>query len=885
MKQLPMVFLVLYFAAVFSILPDMKLTASHQIKKNTIRIVIPITDASAAEKKQGIVSFFEKNVHEQSPEAELVIRTSKAKILCTIYLPARSDTKDFQREFRSLLSSGKFRSVAGNNRAEILTENRILTPADLIVSFPAAFQQEIIDFTAEISGMIDVSVAKINNAKKDIDNFTISPELLTARKIDLPAIFNLHAGTPILARTTPFTSRYPMELNEVLYDSGRTGQSFNTFVNGSEAVFLSLRLKKSNSWLASGRRVNQIVEKYNHGSIIYDRTAEYRSYLREVILSFVTATAIVFTLTLFLSKDVKRGFLISGAIPFSFMATLVASTVTGCGIGISTLTSLILCSGLLVDMGIVMHEVRNRKTGRIIITASTLTTLAVFLPLFSFPGTSPLAESFILTAVSSLSASWIYALVYLPLFYSPSEKYPGYSNPGTTPKHQLVLLRPVYQVVKLKHLVMFSLSVFLLYPLLTAGGVDEQNPGFIRRTVHMPAGTTTETSCNRLLPLSHYIREKNEEVISLASCRGSVFEITLIPDNRRMLENISTLVESYVKRIPEADLLPSEGFQSRLRLPIYLLLHEQNTDRLNSIKQLVGRINRLESVEQSYLPTQSGDRHMIIDVEQKTAFRNGIRPSEILQTLQLAVSGVIFQQEVEDSTGKAGPLFTIPFPDPASIKNIFGSVRHPIGKAAAIVEYPAPIPGIRINGQPATKLFVYIERKNLHRFFTEMENANIPYLPEPSLNRLKTRTQDFIRSIIFAVFIVSGFLFLVIKEKGKILVILLMIPAALFFPLTFSIIYSIPLTDFQLVALLFVSGLTVNHGILIRLNAGGIRTIRTISFSTLTSVLAVLPLFAVHPTLNDPVISASLTVAIGVTGSFIAALLFFPFLSDSENSF
>jgi len=188
-------------------------------------------------------------------------------------------------------------------------------------------------------------------------------------------------------------------------------------------------------------------------------------------LGGLLATAILF---LFL-KDVRSTLMIGLSIPISIMATFALMYQTDLTLNIMSLGGIALGIGMLVDNSIVVLEAidRHKRSGlelaeavyrgtrevSLAVTASTLTTVAVFLPLVFVEGVAgQLFKDQALTITYSLLASLVIALTVLPMlmavrFRRPEELYvpePAATNTAPTerPLSRRALLRPLQRTVR-----------------------------------------------------------------------------------------------------------------------------------------------------------------------------------------------------------------------------------------------------------------------------------------------------------------------------------------------------------------------------------------------------------------------------------------------------
>ncbi len=153
-----------------------------------------------------------------------------------------------------------------------------------------------------------------------------------------------------------------------------------------------------------------------------------RNVLNAAVLGGLLATVILF---LFL-RDLRSTVIIGLSIPISILATFAAMYQTGITLNIMSLGGVALGVGMLVDNSIVVLEAvarHRREGGRLAdqvyrgtkevgmaVTASTLTTVAVFLPLVFVEGIAgQLFTDQALTITYSLLASLLVAMTFIPM--------------------------------------------------------------------------------------------------------------------------------------------------------------------------------------------------------------------------------------------------------------------------------------------------------------------------------------------------------------------------------------------------------------------------------------------------------------------------------------
>lgn len=210
-------------------------------------------------------------------------------------------------------------------------------------------------------------------------------------------------------------------------------------VNGQPAVTLEVTKRVGENIIATIEQVKGIVEQVQPNwpeaiEVTYtqDQSVQIEQQLDDLFNSVLLATLLVFIVIVW-ALGVRSAILVGLAIPSSFLAGILVLSMLGITLNIVVLFALILCVGMLVDGAIVVTEYADRRmsegANRKIayreaatrmawpITASTATTLAVFMPLLFWPGIAGEFMGYLpKTVLITLTASLVMALVAVPAF-------------------------------------------------------------------------------------------------------------------------------------------------------------------------------------------------------------------------------------------------------------------------------------------------------------------------------------------------------------------------------------------------------------------------------------------------------------------------------------
>ncbi len=182
--------------------------------------------------------------------------------------------------------------------------------------------------------------------------------------------------------------------------------------------------------------------------VMYDQSTFITQAISNLASTALTATLLAFGVLLFFLRSPRGASIAGSAIPISIVVTFAVMHYFDVDLNMISLAGLALAVGMLVDNSIVVLEniYRHRTLGDsaidaavngagevgMAITASTLTTLAVFVPILFVPGLAgQLFREMVLTIVFSLIVSLFVALSLVPLLSSFAHKLVPAHKKGT----------------------------------------------------------------------------------------------------------------------------------------------------------------------------------------------------------------------------------------------------------------------------------------------------------------------------------------------------------------------------------------------------------------------------------------------------------------------
>ncbi len=396
-------------------------------------------------------------------------------------------------------------------------------------------------------------------------------------------------------------------------------QRQHIWTNGSPAVMLMVQKQSDANTVTVCRNVisrfDEIEAELPKGvsiEIFWDQSDFINRSMSNLGTTAIQAIFLAFLVLLLFLRNFRSSIIVAVSIPVSMVVTFAVMDQAGLTLNIISMAGLALAVGLLVDNSIVVLEsiFRYREMGEkandaankgasevaMAITASTLTTLSVFVPVLFVPGIAgEMFREMVITICFSLAVSLIVALTLIPLlssrFLSLADKNivkKGFwRRLGDSIGSRIDRFRDRYVGIlkwSLHHRwrvmiivgVMFFLSIGLLMQL---GGefLPDNDDGFVAVTVDRSAGTSLEQMASTMKKVTNIIQEsvpeaemvyanfgQGEGMMALFSSRSSAegdatIRLTKLTKRERSKFEIQDELREKFKKIPDATI----AFQDR----------------------------------------------------------------------------------------------------------------------------------------------------------------------------------------------------------------------------------------------------------------------------------------------------------------------------------
>lgn len=626
----------------------------------------------------------------------------------------------------------------------------------------------------------------------------------------------------------------------------------------------------------------------------------------------------IIILFIFLSSG-RSTFIISTAIPISIVITFAMMYFLGVGLNMISLMGLALGIGMLVDNSIVVLENIYRYKGMgyssvdaakkgvsevgLAIIASTLTSIAVFLPIVFLDGfAAQVFRDMSLTVTSSLIASLLIALTLVPMLSSRLLK----DREADSAKKKSKLVEKVLAIwdsafkyiedryrdmlrVCIKHRYKTALGALIIllltlstFPMLGMEFMPEIDEGKFKVKIELPSGTIIEETQDVLNDVDKMLATIPEIESKLVKIDGNTAEVNCDIGSRvdrdRTINEIMEQVRVGMKLVPGAEINVSavslgSGAGGGGSKPFSVEIYGDDYDTLvkisNDFSEIIQNIEGTREVSSSI---SDGGFESIIKVDREKASRYGLTVGSVATELRNAINGtsnstfkldgdevdirVVYDEEDRDSY-KA--IKDIPITTPSGKK-------IPLSEIAEIEKKPSPSEIKRVDQTRVATIESAIYGRDVNSIKKDANEAFKLYDMEPGYEfRYGTGISSMMESFVSlgGALIISIILiyFIMSAQFESFLypfIIMFSVPYALTGGIILLFLTGTPLSIVGIIGFIMLVGIVVNNAIVLieytnqlreegkslqeaLLIAGPIR-LKPILMTTLTTVLGMLPL-------------------------------------------
>ena len=578
-----------------------------------------------------------------------------------------------------------------------------------------------VSLSGGITNEVRITVDPVKLAGYGLTTSTLSG-LLAAENMNLPSGDLTQGNTTVAVRTIgEFTS--VQEINNLpiptstgavihLSDVAKVEQveadrdSF-TYINGEKGILLSVDKQSTANLVKVSQSLKDEIAKLqrDYPELEIDMLSDTSDYI-EMSLSNITETALLaaviafFVLLLFLKNAVTAG-IIAVSIPTSIMATFALMYVTDINMNMISMGGVAIGIGMLVDNSVVVldsiyqyyergytaaesAEIGAKEVSMAII-ASTLTTVAVFLPMALIGGTTgAMMKNLSFTIMYALIASVVVALTFVPMacalllkretktfvwknlkFLSFLDHWEGAID--TLSRKYEKLLK--WALRHRKKTVLTVLLVFILslcsIPLAGMDFMASMDEGVATISVDLPNGTDLDTTEETTLEVLYRLQDIPEADVVYANVGSGMLSsgtnsasITMnlvdAKDRKRSTEEVCDDIEKLLADIPGADITVSSSdsaMGSLASADVTMNVYGYDAATLVDVEdELVDKLSGVEGLSDVEGSTGDTVPEAKVTIGRAKASQYGITTASVAGALSTAISGSTATQYKLDGT-------------------------------------------------------------------------------------------------------------------------------------------------------------------------------------------------------------------------------------------
>ena len=422
--------------------------------------------------------------------------------------------------------------------------------------------------------------------------------------------------------------------------------------------------------------------------IIRDDSTEIRDTLSELKATMLQGLCLVICVLFVFLRSVRSTVIISISLPVAVLITIFAMYLCGFTLNMMSMTGLILGLGMILDASIVVLEnvYQHLDRGEVgkeaviegahemiaAITASTMTTVVVFLPFIFYKNqlemVGQILTDVIFTIIISVSISLFVAIFLVPVLatkYFPvkTKRKAVKVEEGKKPRVPFVeRFRNGYRGT-MRFAIKFRYLIILLIIAAFCGGLYMLSktriiymPGMVTNNITLSAtlapGTKLEETERFMLELEEIVKKEVKDYKYIITTSGSgtasysgeiSIELLSASERTETPDQVKDRLRKYFNKYPQAKLNFSSrrgGFSSTPTIKVQLAYEDINNVRAaaEEIMDLI-RLNMADSVTNTVLDLTDGLPQVEVVIDRQRAYDFGLSVSEIAQEVRNSIEG------------------------------------------------------------------------------------------------------------------------------------------------------------------------------------------------------------------------------------------------------
>ncbi len=732
-------------------------------------------------------------------------------------------------------------------------------------------------------------------------------------------------------------------------------------VGDVEAVEIAIYKEGDANIVTTARAVRDALPEVQHLvpegyrlTVLFDQSRFIEQALKEVRSAAVVGGALAVLVLLVFLRDIRSTIIIATSIPLSVLFAFMAMYRLDVSLNIMSLGGLTLGVGMLVDNAIVVLEsiYRKRQEGYGLtaaavegtsevggaVVASTLTTVAVFLPIIFVEGIAgALFGDMAITVTLSLLASLLVAVTLIPMLSAvggggrvkvsaAGSDVDAELRLGTVSRAYDRLLRGALRWRWLT--IAAAVAVFVVsvagVGLLQTALIPEISEGEFYFEATMPEGTPVEATDRAIRRMAAPLADNSDvEVyystagsrlvsggLSLSTTAEHYGQLNVVLADRRdeaAEERVALLLRQSFAVIPDLETKFGKPTYFSLKTPVEVILFSDDLQALSDYAPvLTGELAAIPGLVDVRSSLEEGNPELQVIFDRERLASLGLDMRAMAETLRDRVQGAVptrFREadrqidirvrntEQQRQTADDVRKLVIPGPDGRPLRLL---------TVAEVREDRGPAEIHRVQQQRAAVLSANLERRGLGSAVGDIESVLQRNPPPPGVlaelggqvDEMKTSFDSLRFALMLAVFLVYLVMAATFESLVHPLVVLFTIPLALVGVVLGLLVSGTEVSVIVLIGVVMLVGIVVNNAIVLidtinQLRRGGMDKfdavvrgghlrLRPILMTTLTTVLGLLPMALSLGEGAELRAPLAITVSFGLSLSTLLTLVVIP---------
>ncbi|MGB9663849.1 MAG: efflux RND transporter permease subunit [Ignavibacteria bacterium] len=669
-----------------------------------------------------------------------------------------------------------------------------------------------------------------------------------------------------------------------------------TLINGEKGVVVLMnKLSGANTVNVSDalkKEIKKIEKEYGLSiSIVFDGAEFIRRSINNLLKTFFTSLVLVSLVVLLFLRRVRASLIIIISIPFSLIIAFFFMYVFNYTINILSLSSIAIAVGMVVDNAIVVLEnvVKHVEKGEHIkeasmygasevgsaLLASTLTTIAVFAPLFFLTGIAGI----LFTQLAAITTITISMSLFVALFLTPmltSTLLKKFEERKASSKFldkvfdwsenifnniDQIYYNILRWAINHKKITILAGLIFLiltlgLIPFIGSDFIPESDSSQVQVIMELPVGTSVYETEKFTREMYDLVKERTPEIKDIfyqvgqsASGLGSVFgtkegenigliniRLVNVEERRRSNKEIADDLRNFLKQYPKINklnVLTQAGGQAAIfgqgkPISIEILGPDLNASRRVG-EQIAEKISMVQGVVEPQISLQENKPELTIEIDKEKAAMLGLNTAIIATTLRNYVFGNIPTQfrgtkTTYDIRLRLDEKFRMKIEDIANLEvtNVLGK-QIPLKNFATIKTEFAPVEIDRKNQERVVKVEAGLSGTSLGQAVLEIENI-LKDIPLPPNTRIEfggsyEQQQEAFRDLLLLLLLSIVLVYIVMAAQFESLldpfIIMFSIPFAFAGVLIGLFVFDQTLNVISFLGIIMLVGIVVNNAIVL----------------------------------------------------------------------